>query len=76
MRKLAAQRLENERYLECDGLTIESIIEAEIMAPFETDMKRSFNLWKKNEVFSFRLRGLKESLVDPILKQNAFVLQQ
>jgi hypothetical protein len=76
MRTLAVYHLMDERYLEQDGYTISTLIEAEIMPHFETEIKRAFNLPNKDQSFSFRLRGLKASGKDHMLKRNAFTLSQ
>jgi hypothetical protein len=79
MRIFAIEQLRGEIYLEDRdaGLTIENIVEAEILPYFETDVKRYFRFDQtQSEYFVFRLRGLKESPVNSRLKQGAFVLTQ
>jgi hypothetical protein len=77
MRNFAIEQLKGETYLEDrdGGLTIENIVEAEIMPYFETDIKRYFSIAKSQTRYSaFRLRGLKESQTKPNLKRDTFVL--
>jgi hypothetical protein len=68
--------LKNERYLvdPKQGLTIENLVDSEIMPFFENEIKRSFSLSPKTATFSFRLRGLETSESNPRLKLNALVL--
>lgn len=75
-KKLVSAHMRNAKYLEDDeaGITIENIIESEIMPQFETESKRTFNLRNENQRFSFRIRGLRDSSEDPMLKRGAFVL--
>lgn len=73
MRKLAIHHLRNEKYLGND-LSIENLVDNEIMPLFENEYKRSFSLSDKKRIFPFRVRYLKESPVDPKLRGNAFVL--
>jgi hypothetical protein len=75
MRIFAAANLHNEYYLEdaVEGITIDNIIDSEILPHFESEVKRAFDM-TKDQVFSIRLRGLRESLVNPRLKRNYFVL--
>lgn len=55
--------LRNELYLENGGLTIDSIISAEVMSKSETDTKRSFQYNDNEEAYTFRIRGLRERVV-------------
>jgi hypothetical protein len=59
MRQFAALQLRNESYLESldEGITIENIVDSEIMPTFEDDVKRNYDC-KKEGTFYFRLRGL------------------
>jgi hypothetical protein len=76
MKKLAMLHLKNQRYLTEpieQGLTIENLVDSEIMPFFENEIKRAFSLSPKTATFSFRLRGLQTSASNPQLKLNAFV---
>jgi hypothetical protein len=77
MRALAIAYLQDEDYLEdsAEGLTIENIVDSEIMPVFESTHKRTFDISKKQR-YSFRLRGLRESEHNPRLKLNHFELEQ
>lgn len=66
----------DEHYL-CDpeeGVTIQNIIDTEIMPNFESDFKRDFKDGNRTQKFSFRIRGLRPSETNPRLQQGAFVL--
>jgi hypothetical protein len=75
MRQFAALQLRNESYLESldEGITIENIVDSEIMPTFEDDVKRNYDC-NKDTPFYFRLRGLRENPVNPRLKKHSFVL--
>lgn len=76
MKKLARRHLSSQKYLEDEdgGTTIENIIDLEVMPHFENEVKRSFSLSRKSQTFPFRIRGLKESQEDPMLKRGALTL--
>jgi hypothetical protein len=75
MRQFAIHHLRNELYLEeAEGMTIANIVEAEIMPKFEGVVKRIFSLTATDRVHYFRIRGLRESCTNPVLKQNNFAL--
>ncbi|KAF1911303.1 hypothetical protein BDU57DRAFT_507169 [Ampelomyces quisqualis] len=75
MHKFAASNLRRERYLEnaVEGITIDNIIDSEVMPHFESEVKRAFDI-TKDQKFTFRIRGLRESTVNPRLKRNCFDL--
>jgi hypothetical protein len=78
MRLLATEQLRGETYLEDPnaGITIENIVESEIMPRFENDVKRYFDLSDSPDTnsYTFRIRGLKKNLLNHMLKQNVFSL--
>ena len=67
--------LRNESYLENGGLTIDSIISAEVMFKFETDTKRSFQYIDNEKTYLFRIRGLKKNLNDERIQDHILVLK-
>jgi hypothetical protein len=75
MRRFVAHILRNEHYLKDleEGTTIDSIIDLEILPHFESEVKRAFDITKKQK-FSIRVRGLHESAINHRLKRNCFVL--
>lgn len=75
MRRFAAHHLRDEAYLEdpVDGTTIDNVILSEILPKFESEVKRVFDL-TKDQLFTFRIRGLRDSPTNPRLKRNTFVL--
>lgn len=76
MRVFAIEHLRHEYYLadEAMGITIQSIIEANIMPKFEDEFKRLFSLKDKMKQFRFRLQYLRHSLSNSRLKRGTFVL--
>jgi hypothetical protein len=76
MKQVAMYHLKEATYLQDleTGLTLENIVDAEIMTFFETDIKRSFKLSQTNSTFTFRLRGLQKSDTNPRIWNNALVL--
>jgi len=78
MRQFAIRHLESEQYL-CSpefGVTIETIVDQEIMKDFELSSKRSFSIYNSMKQFRWNLRGLKKSATDPRLENGSFVLSQ
>jgi hypothetical protein len=77
MREFVTLQLRDEHYLERpeEGITIENIIESEILPKFESEVKRVFDS-AKDETFYFRIRGLREHPVNSRLKQHHFVLSR
>jgi hypothetical protein len=76
MHRFAALDLQNELYLQDldAGVTISNIIDAEIMPKFESDVKRVFDIMKKQQ-FAFRIRGLREDPNNPRLCNSHYILK-
>jgi hypothetical protein len=55
-------------------VTISNIIDAEIMPKFESDVKRVFDITKKQQ-FAFRIRGLRENLNNLRLCNSHYILK-
>ena len=75
MHAFAVSNLRRERYLEnaYEVIIIENIIDSEVMPHFESEVKLAFDI-SKDQKFTFRIRGLRESTTSPRLKRNCFVL--
>ncbi|CAO2655819.1 Nn.00g046220.m01.CDS01 [Neocucurbitaria sp. VM-36] len=77
-REFAIQQLKGATYLVQNKLTLENIIDSEIMPRFETEHKRSFSLKikhkSKRQSYGFLLRGLQEIEKNNRIRDNAFVL--
>lgn len=76
MRAQAIADLQNQNYLEntSTGVTIENIVDSEIMPRFEENVKRAFDTTKKHK-FPFRLRGLHHSEKNLRLQEDYYVLR-
>jgi hypothetical protein len=76
MRLFAVQSLQHETYLKdsSEGITIESIVDTEIMPKFEDHIKRTFDI-TRDETFSVVVRGLKHNPQNPRVRRNLFVLK-
>lgn len=73
-RALVKRLLRRERYLENEDNSIDSIIEAEVMPKFETNIKRAFQYNDTEATYSIRIRDLKESRDDERVQKNFLVL--
>jgi hypothetical protein len=58
MHAFAVSNLRRERYLEnaYEGITIENIIDSEVMPHFGSEVKRAFDI-SKDQRFTFRIWG-------------------
>ena len=76
MRELALIELRDETYLEdtAAGVTIGNIVEEEIMPRFENEYKRSFRYGDRRQVFSYRIRGLRQSPSNQRLLDGEYTL--
>jgi hypothetical protein len=75
MRQFTIHHLRNELYLEeVDSVTIANIVDAEIMPRFKGVVKRIFSHTATNRTHYFRIRRLRESRTNPVLKLNNFAL--
>lgn len=72
-RDFAIDQLKDEHYLAMGGrLTIDEIVDSELLLPFEHGSKRSFSLHDNSKIFSFPLRGLRSSHKNERFHDNYF----
>lgn len=77
MREFALQQLQHEKYLEDpeDDITIETIVDRDIMRTFEDNVKRSVTFADKRDYF-FTVRGLEKSSTNHRLMRHKFKVTQ
>lgn len=70
------KHLSNEYYLEHGpaGMTIASIVDAEVMPFFENQLKRRFRLGDTSVNYHIPVRYLRESPDDPMVQDGGLVL--
>jgi hypothetical protein len=75
MREFALVHLRDQKYLEDaeESVTIESIIDHDIMPKFE-ETKRSVSLDGTSKTYLFKVPGLKPSRDNPRLLKNHFIM--
>jgi hypothetical protein len=75
MRKFAMSQLKDETVLEIyRGIPLATIIERDVITPFEHIVKRGVDFERRNQKFRFRIDGLNESPTNPRLKDNILTL--
>ncbi|KAF2656351.1 hypothetical protein K491DRAFT_656655 [Lophiostoma macrostomum CBS 122681] len=73
MRDFALRNLRDETYLEHTGSgdTVQTIVDRDIMPRFEESIKRTVRFSNPDQIYVFRVPGLKESKTNPCLVKNA-----